>query len=227
MKYANSILDFIGNTPLLRLNKVIPKNLKSTILVKLEEFNPGGSVKDRIGIRMIEAAERSGKLKPGGTLVEPTSGNTGIGLMLAASQKGYKCVFVMTDKASIERVRYLRAMGAEIVIVSSAAKASSPDYYYNTAVRLSQEIPGAIMLNQYDNPINPEAHYATTGPEIWNDTDGQITHFVAGMGTGGTISGTSRFLKEKKKGIQIIGADPAGSSIKTFFETGRLVEALP
>jgi len=227
MKYANSILDFIGNTPLLKLNKVIPKNLKSTILVKLEEFNPGGSVKDRIGIRMIEAAERSGKLKPGGTLVEPTSGNTGIGLMLAASQKGYKCVFVMTDKASIERVRYLRAMGAELVIVSSAAKASSPDYYYNTAVRLSQEIPGAIMLNQYDNPVNPEAHYVSTGPEIWNDTDGEITHFVAGMGTGGTISGTSRFLKEKNKDIRVIGADPAGSSIKTFFETNRLVEALP
>ena len=162
-------------------------------------MNPGGSVKDRIGIRMIEDAERSGRLKPGGTLVEPTSGNTGIGLMLAASQKGYKCVFVMTDKASIERVRYLKAMGAEIVVVSSAAKASSPDYYYNTAVRLSQEIPGAIMLNQYDNPVNPEAHYMTTGPEIWRDTEGKITHFIAGMGTGGTISGNARFLKEKNR----------------------------
>jgi cystathionine beta-synthase len=227
MKYATSILDFIGNTPLLELKRVVPKGLKSTVLVKLEEFNPGGSVKDRIGIRMIEDAEKSGKLKPGGTLVEPTSGNTGIGLMLAASQKGYKCVFVMTDKASMERVRYLKAMGAEIVIVSSAAKSSSPDYYYNTAVRLSQEIPGAIMLNQYDNPVNPETHYLGTGPEIWRDTEGKITHFVAGMGTGGTISGTSRFLKEKNKKIKITGADPAGSSIKTYFETERLVEALP
>jgi cystathionine beta-synthase len=227
MTYANSILDFIGNTPLLKLSKVVPKHIKSTVLVKLEEFNPGGSIKDRIGIRMIEDAERSGRLKPGSTLVEPTSGNTGIGLMLAASQKGYKCVFVMTDKASIERVRYLKAMGAEIAIVSSAAKSNSPDYYYNTAVRLSQEIPGAIMLNQYDNPVNPGAHYATTGPEIWKDTDGTITHFIAGMGTGGTISGTSRYLKEQNKKIHITGADPVGSSIKTFFETERLVEALP
>ena len=227
MKYAESILDFIGNTPLLKLSKVVPKTLKSTVLVKLEEMNPGGSVKDRIGLRMIEDAERSGRLKPGGTLVEPTSGNTGIGLMLAASQKGYKCVFVMTDKASIERVRYLKAMGAEIVIVSSAAKASSPDYYYNTAVRMSKEIPGALMLNQYDNPVNPETHYKTTAPEIWSDTDGKITHFVAGMGTGGTISGNARFLKEKNRNIRVIGADPAGSSIKTFFDTDRLVEALP
>ena len=227
MKYANSILDFIGNTPLLKLSKVVPKHLKSTVLVKLEEFNPGGSIKDRIGIRMIEDAEQSGRLKAGGTLVEPTSGNTGIGLMLAASQKGYKCVFVMTDKASIERVRYLKAMGAEIVVVSSAAKPSSPDYYYNTAVRLSQEIPGAIMLNQYDNPVNPEAHYVSTGPEIWRDTEGTITHFISGMGTGGTISGTAKFLKEKNRNIQVIGADPAGSSIKTYFETDRLVEALP
>ena len=227
MKYAESILEFIGNTPLLKLARVVPKNLKSTIFVKLEEMNPGGSVKDRIGIRMIEDAERTGRLKPGGTLVEPTSGNTGIGLMLAASQKGYKCVFVMTDKASIERVRYLKAMGAEIVVVSSAAKPSSPDYYYNTAVRLSKEIPGALMLNQYDNPVNPETHYRTTGPEIWNDTDGTITHFVAGMGTGGTISGNARFLKEKNKKIRVIGADPVGSSIKTFFDTERLVEALP
>jgi cystathionine beta-synthase len=227
MNYAESILEFIGNTPLLRLRRVVPKNLKSAIFVKLEEMNPGGSVKDRIGVQMIEDAERAGRLKQGGTLVEPTSGNTGIGLMLAAAQKGYKCVFVMTDKASIERVRYLKAMGAEIVVVSSAAKPSSPDYYYNTAVRLSKEIPGAIMLNQYDNPVNPETHYRTTGPEIWNDTDGTITHFVAGMGTGGTISGNARFLKEKNKHIRVIGADPVGSSIKTFFDTDRLVEALP
>jgi cystathionine beta-synthase len=227
MKYANSILDFIGNTPLLKLNRVVPKDLKSTVLLKLEEFNPGGSVKDRIGIRMIEAAEKSGRLKPGGTLVEPTSGNTGIGMVLAAAQKGYKCVFVMTDKASQERVRYLRAMGAEIVIVSSAAKASSPEYYYNTAVRLSQEIPGAIMLNQYDNPENPMAHYEGTGPEIWRDTEGKVTHFVAGMGTGGTISGTARYLKEQNRNIKVVAADPVGSAIRTFYETNRLVEALP
>jgi cystathionine beta-synthase len=225
MQYAESILDFIGNTPLLKLNRVVPKS--SLVLAKLEEFNPGGSVKDRIGIRMIEDAEKSGRLKPGGTLVEPTSGNTGIGLTLAAVQKGYKCVFVMTDKASIERVRYLKALGAEVVVVSSAAKASSPEYYYNTAVRLSQEIPGAIMLNQYENPRNPEAHYHGTGPEIWKDTEGKITHFVAGMGTGGTISGTSRYLKEQNPNIKIIAADPVGSSIKTYYETSRLVEALP
>jgi len=227
MKYAQSILDFIGNTPLLELKKVVPKNSKSLILAKLEEFNPGGSVKDRIGIRMLEAAEREGRIKPGGTLIEPTSGNTGIGLTLAANQKGYKCVFVMTDKASIERVRYLKAMGAEVVIVSSAAKPSSPEYYYNTAQRLAQEIPNALMLNQYDNPVNPEAHYYGTGPEIWKDTEGKITHFVAGMGTGGTISGTGKFLKEKDAKIKVIGADPVGSSIKTYYETNRLVEALP
>src|SRR5262249_28741966 len=152
-----------------------------------EQFNPGGSVKDRIGIRMLEAAEREGRIKPGGTVIEPTSGNTGIGLALACIQKGYKFIFVMTDKASIERVRYLKAMGAEIVVVSSAAKPSSPEYYYNTAQRLASELPNAIMLNQYDNPNNPDAHYYSTGPEIWEDTEGKITHFISGIGTGGTI----------------------------------------
>jgi cystathionine beta-synthase len=227
MQYAESILDFIGNTPLLKLKKVVSKQSKSLVLAKLEEFNPGGSVKDRIGIRMIEAAEREGRLKPGGTLIEPTSGNTGIGIVLAASQKGYKCVFVMTEKASMERVRYLKAMGAEVVIVSSAAKPSSPEYYYNTALRLADELPNAVMLNQYDNPVNPEAHYTGTGPEIWKDTDGKVTHFVAGMGTGGTITGTAKFLKEKNPKIKVIGADPVGSSLKTYFETNRLVESLP
>ena len=227
MKYANSILDFIGNTPLLRIHKVIPRETKAIVLGKMESFNPGGSVKDRIGIHMLDDAEKHGRIKPGGTLIEPTSGNTGIGLMLAASQRGYKCVFVMTDKASIERVRYLKAVGAEVVIVSSAAKSNSPEYYYNTAVRLSQEIPNSLMLNQYDNPMNPDSHYVATGPEIWEATEGKITHFVAGMGTGGTISGTARFLKEKNPNIRVIGADPVGSSIKTYFETHRLVEALP
>src|SRR6266542_3854079 len=160
----------------------------------MESLNPGYSVKDRIGIAMIEAAERQGTLKPGGTIVEPTSGNTGIGLALAAAQKGYKCIFVMTDKASIERARYLRALGADVVVVSSAAKPSSPEYYYNTALRLASELPNAIMLNQYDNPANPGTHYATTGPEIWEQTEGKITHFISGIGTGGTITGTAKFL---------------------------------
>jgi cystathionine beta-synthase len=227
MKYSTSILDFIGNTPLLELSRVKPSGSKALVLGKLEQFNPGGSVKDRIGISMIEAAEKTGKLKPGGTIIEPTSGNTGIGLALASIRKGYKFIFVMTDKASIERVRYLKALGAEIVIVSSAAKPISPDYYYNTAMRMAQEIPNAIMLNQYDNPANPDAHYRGTGPEIWEATEGKITHFVCGLGTGGTISGTAKYLKEKNPNIKVIAADPSGSSIKTFFETNRLVEALP
>jgi cystathionine beta-synthase len=225
MKYYESVLDLIGNTPLIKIG--LDAKRRAPIYGKLESRNPGGSVKDRIGIRMIEAAERDGKIKPGGTIVEPTSGNTGIGLALASIRKGYKCIFVMTDKASVERVRYLKALGAEIVIVSSAAKPSSPEYYYNTAQRLARELPNAIMLNQYENPANPQTHYETTGPEIWDATEGKITHFVSGLGTGGTISGTARFLKEKNPNIKVIGADPVGSSIKTFFETGRLVEALP
>ncbi len=226
MRYFESITDMIGNTPMLRLNRVIGET-KGLVLAKMESANPGGSVKDRIGIRMVEAAEREGRIKPGGLLIEPTSGNTGIGLTLAAKKKGYRCLFVMTDKASVERVRYLKALGADVLVVSSAAKPSSPEYYYNTAQRLAQEIPNALMLNQYDNPSNPEAHYYGTGPEIWEQTEGKITHFVAGMGTGGTISGCGRFLKEKSAEIKVIGADPVGSSLKTYKDTGRLVEALP
>jgi cystathionine beta-synthase len=226
MRYFESITDMIGSTPLLRLKRVIPET-PGLVLAKMENRNPGGSVKDRIGIRMIEAAEREGRIRPGGLLIEPTSGNTGIGLVLAAQQKGYRCLFVMTDKASVERVRYLKAMGADVLVVSSAAKPSSPEYYYNTALRLSREIPNALMLNQYDNPANPEAHYYGTGPEIWEQTEGKITHFVAGMGTGGTISGCGRFFKEKNPDIKVIGADPVGSSLKTYKDTGRLVEALP
>lgn len=225
MRYVNSILDLVGNTPLVKIG--IDADGRPPIYGKLESRNPGGSVKDRIGVRMIEAAERDGLIKPGATIIEPTSGNTGIGLVLAAVRKGYKCIFVMTDKASVERVRYLKALGAEIVIVPSAAKPSSPEYYFNTAQRLAKELPNAVMLNQYDNPANPEAHYTTTGPEIWDATDGTITHFIAGIGTGGTMSGTAKFLKEKNPAIQVIAADPVGSSIKTFFDTGRLVEALP
>ena len=226
MQYVESITDLIGNTPLIRLNRVIGET-KGLVLAKLESQNPGGSVKDRIGIRMLEDAEREGKIKPGGLIVEPTSGNTGIGICLAAIRKGYRCLFVMTDKASVERVRYLKALGADILIVSSAAKPSSPEYYYNTAKRLASEIPNAIMFDQYDNPANPDAHYYGTAPEMWEQTDGKITHFVCGLGTGGTATGNARFLKEKNPEIKVITADPAGSSLKTYKDTGRLVEALP
>lgn len=226
MTYYESILDLIGMTPLIRLSQVIGET-RGTVLAKLESRNPGGSVKDRIGIRMLERAEADGSIRPGGLVIEPTSGNTGIGLALAAIRKGYRSLFVMTDKASVERVRYLKALGAEVLIVSSAAKPSSPEYYFNTAQRLASELPNAIMLNQYDNQANPDAHYYGTGPEIWNDTKGRITHFIAGMGTGGTITGTGRFLKEQRQSIRVIGADPLGSSLKTYKETGRLVEALP
>ena len=193
MTIHSSILSLIGRTPLVRLNTVT-HGIEATVLVKLESMNPGGSVKDRIGIAMIEAAERDGVLKPGDLIIEPTSGNTGIGLALAARLKGYRCLFVMTDKASQERVRYLKALGADVLIVSSAAKMSSPEYYWNTAKRLAEELPGAVMLNQYDNGANPAIHTETTGPEIWEDTDGTVTHFIAGIGTGGTISGTARYL---------------------------------
>lgn len=226
MQYVESVIDLIGQTPLVRLSRVIGPT-KGLVLAKLESQNPGGSVKDRIGIEMLEAAERDGSIKPGGLIVEPTSGNTGIGLALAAIRKGYRCLFVMTDKASVERVRYLKALGADILIVSSAAKPSSPEYYFNTAQRLAAEIPNAIMLNQYDNPGNPGAHYKGTAPEMWEQTEGKITHFVAGIGTGGTITGNARYLKEKNAAIRIIAADPVGSSLKTYKDTGRLVEALP
>ncbi|MDZ4746343.1 MAG: cysteine synthase [bacterium] len=226
MNVHENILSLIGNTPLVRLNS-ITRGVSAPIYVKLESRNPGGSVKDRIGIAMLEAAERDGRIKPGALIIEPTSGNTGIGLALASRLKGYSCLFVMTDKASQERVRYLKALGADVLIVSSAAKMTSPEYYWNTAKRLSEELPNAIMLNQYDNPANPDIHEATTGPEIWRDTDGTITHYIGSIGTGGTISGVGRFLKKKDKNIKVIAADPMGSSIKTFKDTGRLVEALP
>ncbi|MBK7985901.1 MAG: cysteine synthase family protein, partial [Ignavibacteria bacterium] len=209
MKKYSTILDLIGKTPLVELQH-LNKGIQAKVLLKLESMNPGGSVKDRIGVAMIEAAEKDGKIKKGDTIIEPTSGNTGIGLALAARLKGYKCLFVMTDKASQERVRYLKALGADVLIVSSAAKASSPEYYFNTAMRLASEIPNAIMLNQYDNPANPGIHEMTTGPEIWEDTDGMVTHFIAGIGTGGTISGTARYLKSKNPNIKIIAADPIG-----------------
>jgi cystathionine beta-synthase len=193
----------------------------------MENLNPGFSVKDRIGVAMIEAAEREGTLKPGGTVIEATSGNTGIGLALAAAVKGYKCIFVMTDKASVEKSRYLKALGADVVITPVSAKPGTPDHYVSTARRIATETPNSFYPDQYSNPANPEAHYRTTGPEIWEQTDGNITHFVAGLGTGGTISGTGRFLKEKNPNIRIIGADPYGSIFKTYKETGKIVEATP
>jgi cystathionine beta-synthase len=210
MQYYDSILDLIGNTPLVHLNRVA-SNVPPMVLAKMEMFNPGGSVKDRIAPAMIEYCEKRGLLRPGGTIVEPTSGNTGHGLAIAAAIKGYHCIFVMTDKASEEKRSLLRAYGAEVVISPSSVNHESPEYYKNVAYRLAKEIPGAYCPDQYSNPANPATHYATTGPEIWNATAGRITTFVAGIGTGGTISGTARYLKEQNPSIKIIGADPPGS----------------
>jgi len=210
MHYSSSVLDLIGNTPLVRLNRVTG-SLQPLILAKMEMFNPGGSVKDRIGPAMIDYCEKRGLLRPGGTIVEPTSGNTGHGLAITAAIKGYHCIFVMTDKVSEEKRSLLRAYGAEVIICPSSVTHESPEHYKNVAHRLANEIPGACCPDQYANPANPAAHYATTGPEIWCDTAGRITAFVAGIGTGGTISGTARFLKEQNPHIKIIGADPPGS----------------
>lgn len=226
MDYKNNILELVGYTPLVKLNK-LTRGSAALVLAKMESHNPGGSVKDRIGMAMIDRAERSGELKPGGTVVEATSGNTGIGLALTCAIRGYRSVFVMTDKCSQEKVRYLKALGADVVVVSAAAKADSPDHYVNTARRIARETPNAILAFQYGNPANPEAHYHTTGPEIWEQTDGRVTHFVAGLGTGGTISGVGRYLKEKNPKVRIVGADPYGSVFKTFKETGHLMEGTP
>lgn len=210
MKYANNVLDLVGKTPLVKLNR-IAAGVKPLVLAKLEQMNPGGSVKDRIAIHMIEAAERDGKLKKGGTIVEPTSGNTGVGLAQVAALKGYKCIFVMPDKMSQEKIRLLKAYGAEVVITPTAVHKDSPESYYSVAERLSRELPNAFQPNQYVNPANPECHYLTTGPEIWEQTGGKIDVFVAGMGTGGTITGVARYLKEKNPNIKIVGVDPEGS----------------
>jgi cystathionine beta-synthase len=210
MRVLDTFLDAVGDTPLVRLHS-ITRGVKPTILAKLEMLNPGGSVKDRIGLRMIEAAERAGLLRPGGTIVEPTSGNTGHGLAIAAAIKGYKCIFVMPDKMSQEKVALLRAYGAEVVITPTAVAPESPESYYRVADRLTEEIPGAFQPNQYFNDENPKAHYETTGPEIWEQTDGGIDVLVVGVGTGGTITGTARYLKEQKPSILVVGADPEGS----------------
>jgi cystathionine beta-synthase len=213
MQYVNSLLDLIGNTPLLRLSKSTGSLEGKTgpiVLAKVEYLNPGGSVKDRIATRMIEAAEASGELQPGGTIVEPTSGNTGVGLAMVAQAKGYKCVFVCPDKVSEDKRNVLKAYGAEVVVCPTAVEPEHPDSYYNVSDRLASQ-PGAWKPDQYSNPHNPRSHYETTGPEIWAQTEGRITHFVTGVGTGGTISGTGRYLKEQNPSVQVVGADPAGS----------------
>ncbi|MEC3895224.1 MULTISPECIES: cystathionine beta-synthase [Nocardiopsis] len=211
MRVHDSLIDLVGDTPLVRLRKVT-EGLAPTILAKVEYFNPGGSVKDRIALRMVEAAEKSGELQPGGTIVEPTSGNTGIGLALVAQEKGYRCVFVCPDKVGPDKLSVLRAYGAEVVVCPTTVAPEHPESYYSVSDRLAREIPGAWKPNQYENENNPESHYHSTGPEIWDQTEGRITHFVAGIGTGGTISGTGRYLKEASEGrVQIVGADPEGS----------------
>ncbi len=210
MHYYDSVLSLMGNTPLVRLNN-IARDVPPLVLAKMEMFNPGGSVKDRIGLALIERCEKSGLLRPGGTIIEPTSGNTGHGLAMAAVLKGYHCIFVMTDKVSEEKRSLLRAYGAEVVICPSNVSHDSPEHYKNVAHRLAHEIPGGCCPDQYSNAANPETHYRTTGPEIWRDTAGRVTAFVAGIGTGGTISGTGRYLKEQNPAIKIIGADPPGS----------------
>lgn len=218
--YYNSILETIGNTPLVRLNE-LADGIEGTILVKVEYFNPGQSVKDRIGLKMIEDAEEKGLIEPGGTIIEGTSGNTGMGLALAASIKGYNCIFTTTDKQSKSKIDLLRALGAEVQVCPTDVEPDDPRSYYSVAKRLSEEIPNSYYPNQYDNPSNTQAHYESTGPEIWEQTEGRVTHYVAGMGTGGTISGTSKYLKEQNKDIITIGVDSVGSVYKKYFETGE------
>lgn len=225
MPWAETILDTVGRTPLVRLRRVTD-GLRCTMLAKLESFNPGGSVKDRIGLAMIERAEREGLLRPGGTIVEPTSGNTGVGLAMAAALKGYRCIFVVADKQSKEKIDLLKALGAEVVITPTAVPPSSPESYYKVAERLAREIPGAYQPNQYANPANPEAHYYTTGPEIWEQTEGKASMFVAGIGTGGTISGAAKYLKEKNPNVRIVGADPEGSIYSGDLPGAYLVEGI-
>ena len=225
MQYVDSVLDLVGNTPLVRLRRVLgppaevgadlvpagPADRGPLLLAKLEYLNPGGSVKDRIAIRMVDAAEASGELRPGGTIVEPTSGNTGVGLALVAQARGYRCVFVCPDKVSEDKRNVLKAYGAEVVVCPTAVPPEHPSSYYNVSDRLTREIEGAWKPDQYSNPHNPRSHYETTGPEVWQQTEGRVTHFVTGMGTGGTISGAGRYLKEQDATVRVVGADPAGS----------------
>lgn len=220
----NSILETMGNTPLVRLNRVA-RGVRCQMVAKVEYFNPGGSVKDRIGITIIEDAERTGKLKPGGTIVESTSGNTGVGLAIAAAIKGYKCVFVMPDKMSEEKIRVLRAYGARVVVTPTNVEPDDPRSYYSVARQIVADTPNSILANQYHNPVNPQTHYETTGPEIWRQTAGKVDVFVVGMGTGGTITGVGRYLKAMNPKIQIVGVDPVGSVLHDYFYTGKMSEA--
>lgn len=224
--WHDSILEIIGNTPMVRLNR-IGRGLKPILLAKLEYLNPGGSVKDRIGIRMLEAAEREGRIKPGGTVIEGTSGNTGMGLALASAIKGYQCIFTMPDKMSQEKIDALRALGAEVIVTPTQVDHHDPRSYHSVAHRLSREIPNSVFPNQYQNPANADAHYESTGPEIWEQTEGRVTHAVIGVGTGGTITGVARFLKEKNPAIRIIGADPLGSIFAEMFQTGKKPQPQP
>lgn len=219
--YYQNILQAIGNTPMIKLNKVV-EGIKATVLAKVETFNPGHSIKDRMAVKMIEDAEKAGKLKPGGTIIEGTSGNTGMGLAIVAIIKGYKCVFTTTDKQSKEKVDALRAFGAEVIVCPTNVEPEDPRSYYSVAARLSREIENSFYPNQYDNLSNRQAHYEQTGPEIWKQTDGKITHLVVGAGTGGTITGTGMYLKEKNPGIKIWGIDTYGSTLKQYHETGKV-----
>lgn len=219
MKIYNNILETIGHTPMVKINQ-IAKDIPATVLAKIETFNPGNSIKDRMALKMIEVAEREGKLKPGATIIEGTSGNTGMGLAIAAIMKGYKCIFTTTDKQSKEKVDALKAFGAEVIVCPTDVDPEDPRSYYSVSSRLEKEVPNAWKPNQYDNPANAIAHYETTGPEIWEQTDGKITHLIVGVGTGGTISGTGRYLKEQNPNIQILGIDTYGSVFKKYKETG-------
>jgi cystathionine beta-synthase len=218
--WYNNILETIGNTPLVKLNKVV-KDIPATVLAKIETTNPGNSIKDRMALKMIEDAEKSGKLKPGGTIIEGTSGNTGMGLAIAAVIKGYKCIFTSTDKQSKEKFDALRAFGAEVIVCPTNVEPEDPRSYYSVSSRLEREVPNSWKPNQYDNLSNSQAHYEQTGPEIWAQTDGKVTHVVAGVGTGGTLSGTARYLKEQNPDIKIIGIDTYGSVFKKYKETGE------
>ncbi len=221
---VETILETVGNTPMVRLRHVAAE-CPAAVLAKLESFNPGGSVKDRIAVAIVQEAEAKGLLKPGGTIVEATSGNTGMGLALVASVKGYRAIFVMPDKVSKEKINLLKSFGAEVVITPTALPPDSPESYYEVAKRIGRELPGAYLANQYYNPTNPEAHFRTTGPEIWKQTEGKVDYFVAGLGTGGTISGTARYLKQQNPKIKVIGADPIGSILKDYFYTKKMVPA--
>lgn len=226
-KIYDNILETIGHTPMIRISSRMVQACAGEVLAKVESFNPGGSVKDRIGLRMIEAAEKAGKIKPGGTIIEGTSGNTGMGLALSAAVKGYRAIFTIPDKMSQEKINLLKAFGARVIVTPTAVPHEDPRSYHAVAHRLAEEIPNSLFPNQYENMENPKAHYETTGPEIWDQCDGKLDYFVCGCGTGGTISGTAKFLKEKNPQLKVIGVDPIGSVYTEFFKTGKVVEGRP